>query len=182
MALICCPECSKEISDKAESCPNCGFPIPRKESEEYLSCPKCYSKELHADKSGFSGGKALAGAVLTGGIGLLAGTIGSKNIYLTCLKCNHRFKAGEARIERIGDTKNQLDDLILKKYDETKSLLAAVKFHHDNTNSPLAESKKYVEDLLSKNNVDWKIKSGSGCLVVLFVLLSFGFLSAYLIF
>jgi hypothetical protein len=27
MALINCPECNKEISDKAESCPNCGCPI-----------------------------------------------------------------------------------------------------------------------------------------------------------
>lgn len=27
MALIKCPECGKEISDKAASCPNCGYPI-----------------------------------------------------------------------------------------------------------------------------------------------------------
>lgn len=27
MALINCPECNKEISDKAKSCPNCGCPI-----------------------------------------------------------------------------------------------------------------------------------------------------------
>ena len=27
MALIKCPECGREISDKAASCPNCGFPI-----------------------------------------------------------------------------------------------------------------------------------------------------------
>lgn len=27
MALIKCPECGKEISDKASSCPNCGYPI-----------------------------------------------------------------------------------------------------------------------------------------------------------
>lgn len=27
MALISCPECNKQISDKAISCPNCGFPI-----------------------------------------------------------------------------------------------------------------------------------------------------------
>jgi len=27
MALIKCPECGKEISDKAVSCPNCGSPI-----------------------------------------------------------------------------------------------------------------------------------------------------------
>ncbi len=27
MALINCPECGKEISDKATSCPNCGCPV-----------------------------------------------------------------------------------------------------------------------------------------------------------
>ena len=27
MAIIKCPECGKEISDKASACPNCGCPI-----------------------------------------------------------------------------------------------------------------------------------------------------------
>lgn len=27
MALITCPECGKEVSDKATACPNCGYPI-----------------------------------------------------------------------------------------------------------------------------------------------------------
>lgn len=27
MAIIKCPECGKEVSDKAKSCPNCGCPI-----------------------------------------------------------------------------------------------------------------------------------------------------------
>lgn len=27
MALITCPECGKEVSDKAKMCPNCGYPI-----------------------------------------------------------------------------------------------------------------------------------------------------------
>ena len=31
MALIKCPECNTEISDKAESCPKCGCPIQKKE-------------------------------------------------------------------------------------------------------------------------------------------------------
>lgn len=31
MSLIKCPECGKEISDKAEMCPNCGHPIKGKE-------------------------------------------------------------------------------------------------------------------------------------------------------
>ena len=32
MALIKCPECGKEISDKAKSCPHCGFPIEQKDN------------------------------------------------------------------------------------------------------------------------------------------------------
>ena len=27
MSLIKCKECDKEISDKAENCPHCGYPI-----------------------------------------------------------------------------------------------------------------------------------------------------------
>jgi hypothetical protein len=30
MALICCEECNREISDKAISCPGCGAPIARR--------------------------------------------------------------------------------------------------------------------------------------------------------
>ena len=60
MALINCPECKREISDMAESCPQCGFPITKNaslkpalpsmlwdsEEEGYISvkCPQC-SKE-----------------------------------------------------------------------------------------------------------------------------------------
>lgn len=34
MALINCPECGKEISEKAKSCPNCGCPIDTSEPEK----------------------------------------------------------------------------------------------------------------------------------------------------
>ena len=105
MALISCPECGKQISDKAASCPNCGNPMNHQQQqvlqhqqEEYLCCPRCGSRELHAEHKGFSGGKALAGALITGGIGLLAGTIGSRDTQITCLKCGKKFKAGEARV------------------------------------------------------------------------------------
>lgn len=62
---------------------------------EDIKCPKCGSTQLTADKKGFSGKKAVAGAALTGGIGLLAGTIGSNKIKITCLKCGHQFSPGE---------------------------------------------------------------------------------------
>ena len=34
MALINCPECGKEISEKAKSCPHCGCPIEASEPEK----------------------------------------------------------------------------------------------------------------------------------------------------
>ena len=37
MALISCPECNKEISDKAASCPGCGVPIANTPAQKILS-------------------------------------------------------------------------------------------------------------------------------------------------
>jgi hypothetical protein len=109
MALISCSECGKQVSDKASSCPNCGNPMttPRinviqnqpilsaQKEESLMGCPKCNSTQLSANKRGFSAGNALAGAILTGGVGLLAGGIGSSNVSITCLKCGFKYKAGE---------------------------------------------------------------------------------------
>lgn len=109
MALINCPECGKEISDKAVSCPHCGNPMNQPvnkpttaapKNEDLMKCPKCYSTQLTSNQKGFSGGKAVAGAILTGGIGLLAGTIGSSKVIITCLRCGHKFKAGDYANEK----------------------------------------------------------------------------------
>ena len=114
MALIYCSECGKQVSDKASSCPNCGNPtviqsinhtpsLPTSlanSEENLLHCPKCNSTQLSSNKKGFSGGKALTGAVLTGGIGLLAGTIGSGDVSITCLKCGYKYNAGEYAKEK----------------------------------------------------------------------------------
>lgn len=34
MALINCPECGHEVSDKAEECPKCGYPLIKSKSSE----------------------------------------------------------------------------------------------------------------------------------------------------
>ena len=49
MALVVCPECKKnDVSEYAESCPNCGFPIKQylsdnnfTDSNKSLMCPNC---------------------------------------------------------------------------------------------------------------------------------------------
>ena len=60
--------------------------------EEPLRCPKCRSIYITANKKGFGLGKALVGGVLTGGVGLLVGFIGSGKVKCTCLKCGHEWK------------------------------------------------------------------------------------------
>lgn len=67
---------------------------------EKVRCPKCNSEQFHSSKKGFSGTKAVVGGVLTGGIGLLAGTHGSNRIILTCLNCGNKFKPGDKPIEK----------------------------------------------------------------------------------
>lgn len=48
MALINCPECRKEISDKAEFCPNCGYPIQRIHDyvNEHTECESEYIQDI----------------------------------------------------------------------------------------------------------------------------------------
>ncbi len=71
------------------------FTNKKDNEKEKIKCPKCKSTQITAHKKGFSGVKAVGGAVLTGGIGILAGTIGSNKILLTCLSCGNKFKVGE---------------------------------------------------------------------------------------
>lgn len=167
MALINCPECGKEISDKAISCPHCGNPMNQPvQNEEYLCCPKCHSRELHTEQKGFSGGKALAGAVVAGGIGLLAGTIGSKDVQITCLKCGNRFNAGEAYIER----KDQSVDEIILNIIRTQGKLQAVKYYKETKKIGLKEAKDYVDKLNGDipNNSN---NAGCASVILLFILL-----------
>lgn len=41
MALINCPECNKEISDKAGACPHCGFPLTKPVAFDIFTCRHC---------------------------------------------------------------------------------------------------------------------------------------------
>lgn len=52
MALIKCPECGKDMSDKASACPSCGCPVfdsnnqMDSKAEAKVLCPKCGGKHV----------------------------------------------------------------------------------------------------------------------------------------
>ena len=62
-----------------------------------IHCPKCNSTQLHFAKKGFSGKKAVVGGILTGGLGLFAGTIGSNKILANCMSCGNQFSPSELK-------------------------------------------------------------------------------------
>lgn len=67
------------------------------ENQNVLNCPYCGSTNINtlgADKKNFSVGKATAGAILTGGVGLLAGFAGKKTgkTNFVCMNCGKQFQ------------------------------------------------------------------------------------------
>lgn len=56
MSLVFCPECNKQISEHAENCQNCGFPIKKFIEDNNFTdftkafiCPKCAKSYKHDD-------------------------------------------------------------------------------------------------------------------------------------
>lgn len=83
MPIIKCPECQKDISDKAPQCPNCGCPASQwsgAPEEEAVVCPKCGSHQITAGQRGWT---------------VTTGLLGSSATYITCLKCGFKWSAAE---------------------------------------------------------------------------------------
>lgn len=68
----------------------------QEKKQNIITCPNCNSKDvsfLQQDKKAFSVGKAVGGAVLTGGVGALAGFTGKKgNKQWHCQNCGNMFE------------------------------------------------------------------------------------------
>jgi RNA polymerase subunit RPABC4/transcription elongation factor Spt4 len=64
------------------------------ETGDSIRCPKCSSTQITAQKQGFGIGKAVIGTLVSLPVGVASGFIRARKIYLTCLKCGHRFKPG----------------------------------------------------------------------------------------
>ena len=68
----------------------------QEKKQNIITCPNCNSKDvsfLQQDKKAFSVGKAVGGAVLTGGVGALAGFAGKKGKkQWHCKNCGNFFE------------------------------------------------------------------------------------------
>lgn len=61
-------------------------------ANQQISCPRCGCTQIYAGKKGFSAGKAIAGGLIAGPVGLVGGAIGQNKVVVTCLGCGHKWK------------------------------------------------------------------------------------------
>lgn len=99
MALINCPECKKEVSDKALSCPNCGCPIVTQElstsTSNAIECPKCHSTQTVVQKRGVDAkvaSDACCLSIIFGPFALLCAAPQANETQIACLKCGHKWE------------------------------------------------------------------------------------------
>ncbi len=88
MALINCPECNKEISDKAGACPSCGHPMETitvanaSSDPNKKACPSCYSENTQTIKMAVLSGTTTSKSVgvgITGNLDVGVATMGTKS-------------------------------------------------------------------------------------------------------
>ena len=88
MAIINCPECGKEISDRAETCIYCGYPLKEPMKEEALK-KEVSGKELFKEVLGNFGRKIgkkglliiLAAAIVIAAVAVSGKTLNEKEKY-----------------------------------------------------------------------------------------------------
>ena len=94
MALIKCPECSKEISDQSKSCPHCGYRLNSMSAEE----------------------KGNIKRVIFWIIGIIVAIILIVVVYDACTTSTDELKDNLKKSQQeLSETKERLDDLKRKK-------------------------------------------------------------------
>lgn len=149
-----------------------------------IVCPKCSSSQLFANKKGFSGKKAVAGAILTGGVGLLAGTIGSNKVKITCLSCGNVFNPGQGKPVKhasnaivLENEPTDIERAVINNIRE-HGMLKAVLGYKDLMGVDLKQAKSFVDSVADRYNVE-PVHKGSGCagVILIFLLITFSFYS-----
>ena len=134
-----------------------------------IRCPRCGSTQITADKKGFSGGKAVAGAVLAGPIGVLAGTMGSNKVKITCLSCGNTFAPGQGKVAEPLSTMSAVDQQTML-YLKGGKKLQGIAFYQKRTGADFKTAQEHIEKLYRENNLSQAAKSNDSAMLI-FVLL-----------
>lgn len=144
MALIKCPECGKEVSDKASQCPQCGYPI-----HEKIHIDVDFHEIAHTNEAEFTEPKKdktirsskvivialLLVAVIIGGCVFAFISLNSKNI---------RVNSIDLAKWRLTDQSTYVDDCEGTVISETKKpFVAVIGYYEDTSNFP---ELVYMED------------------------------------
>ena len=148
-----------------------------------ILCPKCGSDNVHADRKGFSTGKAIAGTIVGNPvIGAIAGTHGSSKIILTCLDCGRQFKPGE----QMQVIRHNTDELpkgarVIERVDEERSYAIVCSYcgrksSTEPGNCPQCGRRFTApeKEAAKQAAIERANSGGSGCLGVLVALVIFG--------
>ncbi|MEP0872440.1 hypothetical protein NDA01_21730 [Trichocoleus desertorum AS-A10] len=98
--------------------------VVQPETETQIRCPKCNSTQISAGKKGFGVGKAAAGVVLLGPLGLAGGMLGSGQVQLSCINCGHQWEP--AKIDRPSDKYTNAELAIATQEDKLQAAAGLV--------------------------------------------------------
>jgi hypothetical protein len=69
-------------------------PAANDASVSAVRCSRCGSDQIMGGRQGYGAGKGVAGLLIAGPIGLVAGLLGRKKVIVSCLSCGHTWRAG----------------------------------------------------------------------------------------
>ncbi len=147
MAIIKCPECGRQISDKAPTCPSCGVEIAGKITkcpncgEIYFSnlemCPNCHELNPFAHKNDASGRNEPAGSCKPGSYDSAARSW--KRSQTECNQTRRNPPSGGSQTGRSSGSR-----LVLRHLSEQQHLLPHpfLRFAHSNPIPRTAETER----------------------------------------
>ena len=95
MSLIKCPECGKEVSNQASTCPNCGVSLKQQQSNQNgpsVRCPRCGGTNLQAISDVKGKGASFWKLCFCGLLGLCGTGKTKTKHYWVCQSCGNKFK------------------------------------------------------------------------------------------
>lgn len=153
MALISCPECTKEISDSVKRCPHCGYSLKRQKKEK---------RKLFKTKKQRIVFIVIASILISTALGV-GGFFGYKYYFeplgryntANALVQEQKFDDAIKEFEKLGNFKDSQNKVLETHYNKAKHLLNSKDYEAVVAELELAQSFKGAEELLKETKYQW---------------------------